>query len=109
MNKYALFKYFKKEYPLLKEEKLKDVISRIPKEIIMGDHYITGKEFRKLNMVTEVLTEKFNRKSIKWYCEDDGWSLLIDDDGSMICVRLSGVDIAQKNVMDILKMIIGNL
>lgn len=75
----------------------------------MGDHYITGREFRKLNMVTEVLTEKFNRKFIRWYCEDDGWSLLIDDDGSLIRVRLSGEDIAQKNVMDILKMIIGNL
>lgn len=109
MNKDALFEYFKNAYPLLKDEKLKQVISKIPKEIIMGDHYITGKEFRKLNLVTEVLTEKFNRKNIRWYCEDDGWSLMIDDDGTLICVRLSSEDIDQRSVMGILKIIIGNL
>lgn len=75
----------------------------------MEDRYITSKEFRKLSMVTELLTERFRRKQIKWYCEKDGWSLLIDDKDAIIHVSLSEEEIKEKSVTQILMTIIGCL
>lgn len=72
----------------------------------MAERYITSKEFRKLNMVTELLTERFRRNRIKWYCEEDGWSLLIDDAVVIVSVFISEDDINNKSVMDILHYII---
>lgn len=75
----------------------------------MADRYISSKEFRKLNMVTELLTERFCRNQIQWYCEDDGWSLLIDEADEFVSTFISEDDINKKSVMDILMLIIGCL
>lgn len=102
-----VFDFMKQKYPLLEEKRLKRVISELPKEVTMSDRYISTKEFRKLNMVTELLTERFIRNQIKWYCEDDGWSLLIDAKDQLISVFISEDDVNNKSVMDILLLIIG--
>ena len=104
-----LFDFMKRKYPLLEEKRLKQVISELPKEIKMSERYITAKEFRKLNIVTELLTERFRRNQIKWYCEDDGWSIMIDDKESLIIVEFSGEDINNKSVTQLLMTIVGCL
>ena len=103
-----IFDFMKDKYPLLNEKRLKQAISELPKEIIMGDHYITAKEFRKLNLVTELLTEKYLRNKIKWYCEKDGWSLLIDTGYEIINVYLTCELIQKKSVTEIINIILDN-
>lgn len=73
----------------------------------MSERHITSIEFRKLTIVTELLTERFMKNRIKWYCEEDGWSLLIDDSDVIISTFISEDDIKNKSVMDILHYIIG--
>ena len=99
----------KGKYPLLEEKRLKRTIDNLPEEFNMSDRYISSKEFRKLSLVTELLTERFQRNQIKWYCEKDGWSLLIDDSDAIISVSLSEEDIKEKSVTQILMTIIGCL
>lgn len=74
----------------------------------MAERHITAKEFRKLNLVTELLTEKYLRNHIKWYCEEDGWSLLIDTGYNIINVYLTCELIQTKSVTDIISIILGN-
>lgn len=109
MNKEFLYHFMKSKYPLLEEKRLKNVINELPEEFNMAERHITAKEFRKLNLVTELLTERFKRNQIRWYCEEDGWSLLIDDKDEFISTFISEDDINKNNVMDILKLIIGHL
>lgn len=75
----------------------------------MAERYISSIEFRKLNMVTELLTERFKRNQIRWYCEEDGWSLLIDGEDEFVSTFIPEDDINKKSVMDILKLIISCL
>ena len=98
----------KSKYPLLEEKRLKNVINELPEEFNMADRYISSKEFRKLNMVTELLTERFSRNSIRWYCEKDGWSLIIDRGTHFTCVTIGQADIDTMGVMEILNQIISN-
>ena len=98
----------KSKYPLLEEKRLKNVISELPEEFNMAERYISSKEFRKLNMVTELLTERFKRNDIQWYCEKDGWSLIIDRGNHFTCVTIGQVDINTMGVMEILNLIISN-
>lgn len=106
MTREMLFDFMKRKYPLLEEKRLKQVISELPKEIKMSERHITSKEFRKLNMITELLSEKYSRDKIKWYCEEDGWSLLIDARYQLISVFIPGDYITCKSVMGILHYII---
>lgn len=109
MNREFLYHFMKSKYPLLEEKRLKNVINELPEDFNMADRYISSKEFRKLSMVTELLTERFSRNQIRWYCEDDGWSLLIDEADEFVSTFISEDDINKKNVMEILKLIIGCL
>ena len=108
MNKEYLFHFMKSKYPLLEEKRLKKVISELPEEFNMAERHITAKEFRKLNLVTELLTEKYLRNKIQWYCEKDGWSLLIDTGEGIINVYLTCDLIQKKSVTDIIGIIIDN-
>lgn len=108
MNRAFLYHFMKSKYPLLEEKRLKNVINDLPEEFNMADRYISSKEFRKLNMVTELLTERFSRNSIRWYCEKDGWSLIIDRGTHFTCVTINQVDINTMGVMEILNQIISN-
>lgn len=98
----------KSKYPLLEEKRLKNVINELPEEFNMAERHISSKEFRKLNMVTELLTERFSRDDIQWYCEKDGWSLIIDRGTHFTCVTINQVDIDTRGVMEILDLIISN-
>lgn len=109
MNREFLFHFMKSKYPLLEEKRLKNVINEIPEEFNMAERYISSIEFRKLNMVTELLTERFKRNQIRWYCEEDGWSLLIDGADEFVSTFIPEDDINKKSVMDILKLIISCL
>lgn len=71
--------------------------------------HITAKEFRKLNLVTELLTEKYLRNKIKWYCEEEGWSLLIDTGYNIINVYLTCELIKKKSVTDIIGFILDGI
>ena len=71
--------------------------------------HITAKEFRKLNLVTELLTERFLRNKIKWYCEEDGWCLLLDTGYNLKVVFLSCEDIQKKSVTDIIGFILDGI
>ena len=108
MNREFLFHFMKSKYPLLEEKRLKKVLNELPEEFNMADRYISAKEFRKLNMLTQLLTERFNRNSIRWYCEKDGWSLVIDRVTHFTCVTINQVDIDTRGVMDLLDIIISN-
>lgn len=99
----------KSKYPLLEEKRLKNVISELPEEFNMAERYISSKEFRKLNMVTELLTERFKRKDIQWFCEKDGWSLIIDKGKTYLSITISQKDIDTKGVTEILDLIISYL
>lgn len=109
MNRSFLYHFMKSKYPLLEEKRLKNVINELPKEYNMADRYVTASEFRKLSLVTELLTERFQRKDIQWFCEEDGWSLLITDGGGSIVINLSEEYITESSVMMIFKTIIGGL
>ena len=98
----------KSKYPLLEEKRLKNVINELPEEFNMAERYISSKEFRKLNMVTELLTERFSRNDIQWYFEKDGWGLIIDRGNHFTCVTIGQVDINTMGVMEILDLIISN-
>lgn len=108
MNREFLFHFMKSKYPLLEEKRLKNVINELPEEFNMAERYISSREFRKLNMVTELLTERFSRNDIKWYCEKDGWSLIIDRGTHFTCVMIGGEDVQKKGVMELLDLIISN-
>lgn len=108
MNREFLFHFMKSKYPLLEEKRLKNVINELPEEFNMAERYISSREFRKLNMVTELLTERFSRNDIQWYCEKDGWSLIIDRGNHFTCVTIGQVDINTMGVMEILDLIISN-
>lgn len=108
MNRSFLYHFMKSKYPLLEEKRLKNVINELPGEFNMAERHITAKEFRKLNLVTELLTEKYLRNNIKWYCEEDGWSLLIDTGFDIINVYLTCELIQKKSVTDIISIILGN-
>ena len=99
----------KSKYPLLEEKRLNNVINELPEEFNMAERYISSKEFRKLNMVTELLTERFKRKDIQWFCEKDGWSLIIDKGKTYQWVTLSQKDIDTMGVTEILDLIISYL
>ena len=70
------------------------------------DRYISSKEFRKLDIITELLTQRFSRKKIRWYCEEDGWSIMIDDKDAIYHVYLTYDDVMNRDTMDLLKLII---
>ena len=108
MNREFLFSYMKDKYPLLETKRLRTVINGLPEEFNMAERYISSKEFRKLNMVTELLTERFKGNDIQWYCEKDGWSLIIDRGNHFTCVTIGQVDINTMGVMEILDLIISN-
>lgn len=102
----VIFDFMMCKYPLLKEKRL---MSKIQEEFIMAERHITAKEFRKLNLVTELLTEKFHRNKIKWYCEEEGWSLLIDTGYNIIHVDLTCEWIQKKSVTDIIGFILDGI
>lgn len=70
--------------------------------------HITAKEFRKLSLVTELLTERYIRNQIKWYCEENGWSLLIDTGYKIINVYLTCEEIEKKSVTNLIWSILDN-
>ena len=108
MNREFLFHFMKSKYPLLEEKRLKKVIDELPGEFNMAERYISAKEFRKLNMLTQLLTERFSRNDIKWYCEKDGWSLIIDRGTHFTCVMIGEEDVQKKGVTELMELIISN-